>query len=150
MEIAGINIIEGNSLLAEFMGGVLHKDWTDGRIYTEPCDTFEFEVHPTPTSSRLWTPSQLQYNDRWEWLMPVVERIESLYDEHHGYFGVHISSNSCSIQGTELWRAINDSNYGYVYMSDPNAVLNTKIESTWYNVVRFIQWYNSFSAEKTR
>jgi hypothetical protein len=120
MEIAGINVKEGNVLIAKF------------------ADHTSYKTSP-------------KYHMNWDWLMPVVERIESLHDDHHGYFGVHISSNSCSIQGTELWRAIQEyPSYGYVYMSDPNAILNTKIESTWYNVVKFIQWYNIFSAEKTR
>lgn len=86
---------------------------------------------------------QLRYHKDWNWLIPVVEKIESIYSEHHGYFGVHISSNSCSIQGTKLHLAIEkNSKYGYVYMSDPNAILETKLESTYYNVVAFIKWYN--------
>ncbi len=89
-----------------------------------------------------------EYHKSWHLLMPVVEKIESIHDSHHGYFGVHISSNSCSIQGTNLHRDIQDSNYGSVYISDPNAILETKIESTWYNVVEFIKWYNEYTAKK--
>lgn len=84
-------------------------------------------------------------------LMPVVEKIESIYDDHHGYFAVHISSNGCNIQGTNLWKTL-EGREGYntpdtaVYMSDPNAILGTKLESTYYNVVQFIKWYNQEKA----
>ena len=82
---------------------------------------------------------QITFND----IMPVVEKIESIHNSHHGYFGVYINSNSCSIQGTKLHLSLRDSNYGDVYMSDPNAILNTKLQSTVYNVIEFIKWYNS-------
>ena len=50
-------IIEGNKLIAKFMG----------------------LKSITPT-----------YNSSWNFLMPVIDKIELIYDEHHGYFGVHI------------------------------------------------------------
>lgn len=37
-------------------------------------------------------------NNDWEQLMSVVEKIESLQDEYQGRFGVHIVSNTCTIQ----------------------------------------------------
>ena len=83
------------------------------------------------------------YNSSWNFLMPVIDKIELIYDEHHGYFGVHISGNSCSIQGTKLHMALNNPNYGWVYSSDTNAIFETKIESAFYNVVQFIKWYNN-------
>lgn len=82
-----------------------------------------------------------EYDKRWELLMPVVEKIESIYDDFHGYFGVHIYSNSCSIQGTKL--RTDPENFHPAYMSDPNAILDTKIASTWYNIVEWIKWFNT-------
>ena len=40
----------------------------------------------------------------WNWfeLMKTVEFIESLEFDFHGFIGVHIISNSCTIQGTRL------------------------------------------------
>lgn len=83
-----------------------------------------------------------QFDTSWDWLMMAVERIESIYDDHHGYFGVFISSNGCTIQGTHLNRAIDDlDGYGYVYFD--YVVCHTKLESTYEAVVRFIEWYNN-------
>ena len=140
-------IISGNKLIAVFMGyqyeaglGIEHCGW-----YKTIPSTFDTEKELRfGYREYLCRNDSIKYHKSWDWLMPVVEKIESLpKDNHHGKFGVHISSNTCSIQGTNLHKAIkNLSEYGAVYMSDPNAIFNTKIESTWYNVVAFIKWYN--------
>ena len=81
------------------------------------------------------------YTD-WGVLMRVIDKVESLHGGHHGNFIVHISSNTCSIQGTNLHKCLEpNSNYPAVYMSDPNAIFPAKIESTWYNLIKFVQWY---------
>ena len=132
----------GNRLIAEFMGYKLVTP--DMRSNPSEWKLSYWENPEFKGSSKgvLCSEKGLSYHCSWNWLMKVVEKIESLKDTHHGYFGVHISSNSCSIQGTNLWMALKDSSYGYVYMSDPNAIFSTKLESTWYNVVKFIKWYN--------
>lgn len=80
-----------------------------------------------------------EYHTSFDWLMSVVERIESTYDDFHGYFGVYISSNSCTIQGTNLRTTPDNPHYAY----HNEVTLNTKIESTWYAVVQFIKWHNT-------
>lgn len=116
-------IIEGNKLIADFMGlkiGVESYSWRPG--CTEPLQ----ERH-------------LNYHASWGWLIPVVEKIEEIEDDKYGRFAVHIYSNGCSIQSTQT-----DFRHKLpLYISDPNAILNTKLESTWYNVVDFIKWRNS-------
>lgn len=111
-----MNAEESNKLIAEFMG----VGWKYGKI-----SKYEKLV---------------KYRISWDWLMPVVEKIESIYNEHHGYFGVYISSNSCTIQGTKLHLSLKDSKYGGVYFNE--MTLNSKLESTYSAVVKFIQWYN--------
>lgn len=111
---------EGNKLIAEFMG------W----------------------KYSLFTPFQQDWND----LMYVIERIESIRDVKYGWFAVTIRGNECNIQSEHLWRelqanASNDRNEYPVYISDPNAIFPTKIESTWYNVVEFIKFYNIYASK---
>lgn len=123
-------IIKGNKLIEIFRNP---SYTTDNNNFIHWNDEMGSRIHA----------SVLKYHASWDELMPIVDKIESIHDPHHGYFGVHISSNSCSIQGTNLHLAIKEgSTYGWVYMSDPNAILETKIQSTWYNVVEFIKWYN--------
>lgn len=107
-----MEIIEGNKLIAEFMG---YYNWED-RTYG-------------------------QYHTSWDWLMPVVEKIESIQDEHHGYFGVHIVSNTCTIQGTNLYLSVDNTDYGYVYFD--HVVLDNKPQSTYQAIIRFLTWYNT-------
>ena len=72
--------------------------------------------------------------------MPVVEKIEKINDKFHGYFGVHVSSNSCTIQGTKL--RTDAENFYPAYFSQHYG--ETKIEATWLAVVQFIQWYTNY------
>jgi hypothetical protein len=82
---------------------------------------------------------QMQYHKSWEHLMPVIEKIESIEDSYHGHFGVHIVSNSCTIQATNFRpdQPIPDPPHYF------NCVtLDSKLESTYLMIVRFIKWYN--------
>lgn len=110
-------IIEGNKAISEFMGIWGNRKGID---VTEP--------------------QGLKYHTSWDWLMPVVEKIESIHDEHHGYFGVHISSNGCTIQATNFRPDKPIPNPPH-YFAD--YVYDTKILSTWMAVVGFIKWYNN-------
>ena len=74
-------IVEGNKLIADFMGvriGVDNYSWRPGCI--EPLQ----EEH-------------LSYNLQWGWLMPVVERIEAI--EETDAYEVYIFGNCCDISG---------------------------------------------------
>lgn len=115
-------IFEGNKMIAEFMGAIFHKNWTS-EIYKEPFDTYEFRVHPTEFASKFWMPGELRYNREWNWLMPVVEKIEGL--DGGKYQGV-ISGKYAKIG----------------WYDELSATASTKIEATLNMVIQFIKWYN--------
>ena len=119
-----IQQIEMNMVICEFMGGY---QWRHNVLFYVGPDGFEHE-----------SGEFLKYHSSWNWLMPVVEKIESIYDEFHGYFGVHISSNSCCIQGTKLDTRPGKEHYAYFN----EVVLSNKKEATHIAVYQFIQWYN--------
>ena len=81
---------------------------------------------------------EFEFHSDWNWLMAVVEKIESIKDPHHGYFGVYISSNSCTIQGTRF--RSDKMEDPPIYFND--IVLSNKIENTYTAVITFIKWYN--------
>lgn len=128
MEKLEKSILENNKLIAEFMGIEVSKIGKKFRFHLPPCGYFK--VHP----------KFIKYHVSWDWLMPVVEKIESIEDDHHGHFGVYISSNSCVIQGTNFRSDKRLSNTP-IYFSD--YTLENKIVSTYRAVVEFIKWYNN-------
>ena len=103
--------IEENKLIAIFMGYECFnpKSW---------CIVLDKN---TTTGINTWA----KYNSSWDWLMPVVEKIESLG------FRVEIIGLTCSIYTNS------EEN---IYVDEPAM---TKTEATWQAVVEFIKWYNS-------
>jgi len=145
------NIInEYNCIIAEFVG----------LKTSEKCSEYAYECW-LPMNEPVWYSDEdkshsgnysinkifydnvltsLKYNYSWNDLMSVVEKIESIYDNFHGYFGVHISSNSCSIQGTNL--RTDPENPCYAYFNETYG--DNKIQATWLAVVSFIKWYTNY------
>lgn len=129
-------INENNRLIALFLGLVETqvKDLWDVTPYLvdNPKSTLPCTI---PVQEGLY------FHKSYDALIPVVEKIESIHSNHHGYFGVHISSNSCSIWGTNLHLATKDlEGYGYVYCDE--VVLDTKLESTYQACLNYINWFN--------
>jgi hypothetical protein len=105
-----------NKLIAEFMG--LEE------IYTPLLNIYEI----SETETCLET--DLAYHTDWNWLMPVVEKIE-----HIDSIDVNILTNGTRIYE---WRS------GGKVIIDNSADISfsNKIEHTYHAVVEFIKWYN--------
>jgi len=69
--------MNNNKLIAEFMG---------------------YEVHPVYEDER----HDLQYHTSWDWLMPVVEKIESLRDANEDAYRFTIDMCNAKIEGTHI------------------------------------------------
>ena len=83
----------------------------------------------------LW---QMVFHIKWDRIMQIVEKIESTYDDFHGYFAVYIGGNSCTIQGTNL--RTTKENFHPAYFD--NVVAETKKQTTVVAIDRFLDWYN--------
>lgn len=83
-----------------------------------------------------------KYHSSWDALMPVVEKIESLYE---GYaFTVEIKGDWCLItQNTQHWMAFSDT----IDMKGINVRKTKKINSVYMAVFQFIQWYNQINKQ---
>ena len=102
--------IENNKIIAEFMNLNLYKSfWYKSNIATE---------------KQICKENNLKFHSDWNWLMEVVEKIESL-----GY-RIEIVKHICRI-----------------YLSNKETIIiseNTpKIEAVYNACVEFIKWYNN-------
>jgi hypothetical protein len=126
-------ILEGNKLIKKFVGGdcmgILETGGNPLRAYYPPENIEVFEAKGYIT--------QLHYDQSWDALMPVVEKIEGM-----GYY-----SEIRRIVETEY--PGNDKNHQVVSFSNSISEITylktegSKIETVWKAVILFIQWYNN-------
>jgi hypothetical protein len=122
-------IEEGNRLIAEFEGMKHVND--DPEVYPEGYMYSENEG--------TWKVSDLQYHASWDWLMPVVEKINSVPFQH-----CHITKFQCIIT-TEARDSTG-------FLIAPTKTINVAyreiskkplIEIVWEAVLQYIKFYNS-------
>jgi hypothetical protein len=114
-------------------------EWEEGEIVTLNGDEVSDE-----NNEPYFSLERLPFKSDWNWLMTVIEKIESIKDNHHGYFAVCVSSNTCSIQATNFRPDKPIPNPPHYYNS---FTCNSKIESTYNAVVEFIKFYNTKKQE---
>ena len=114
---------ENNKLIAEFM----HLETS---INHNSSEWYEKKIISSIITENA---NELNYHKSWDWLMPVVQRIECTStdnkDNSDNFFNVAIEVFECNINGVDT--SINISH---------NA--QTKIKATYEAVVEFIKEYN--------
>lgn len=116
-----MNTTENNKLIAEFLG---YEPNTNG-VYPIVCIN----------EGKGWHLETMKYHFDWNWLMEVVEKIESIIFDNNNSFNVTIgSTNYCVIQDSngDTYESVED--YG-----------ETKLLTTYKAIVKFIKWYNENS-----
>ena len=104
--------MEDNKLIAEFMG----------MTYGDPNDD-SVMIQKTPQGNEVVPIESMEYHTSWDWLMPVVEKIESL-----GYV--------FTIQGGKA-------EYGEMMSASICFIVEDKLSSTYKAVIEFIKTYNN-------
>ena len=102
---------ENNQLIAEFMGCASQLHLTEHPITGEYTDPNEFEYH-----------------NSWDWIMPVIEKIECISN-----FDVRIFLKRCTIDGCLPYKE---------FGSMIEGIGKTKLEAVYNAVIEFINWYN--------
>ncbi len=119
--------IENNKLIAEFMYPHAKKE----------CESGEFSMEEGMYKKSLLAFGQyenMRYHKSWDWLMPVVEKIEIGLQEE---FRVVILETECSIfQKTE------DGNLRICFKEVAASEETEKIRAAYKAIVEFIKWYN--------
>ena len=108
----------------------------------------EIDAKNVKVESLLWvkaclithTPENLDFHTNWNTLIPVVEKIESMYNGIA--FSVVIENCLCKInQNTQHWMAFKDT----IDLPEIWFREETKIESVWLAVIEFIKFDKSIN-----
>jgi len=98
--------MESNELIAEFMGGIkssvpnlINLPQTIGQSSILCVKGSEGLPSSTYKVERI---NELQYHSSWDWLMPVVEKIESLRDPNGNAYRFTIDMCNAQIEGTTI------------------------------------------------
>jgi hypothetical protein len=123
-------IINSNKLIAEFMGAKFN--WNN-----VPDDCW-LPRHGVCRFNKIGVGNGkiLEYHKSFDWIMPVVEKIESLTFGNTTQFDVVIDKRGCCI--TQYF-------YGGEHQKWQTGLYNSlnKIESVWKCCVDFIKWFNT-------
>lgn len=116
-------ILEGNKLIAYFMGATNPKN--------HPGDYLWFAYGHQ--GQKLWATDKLIFHESWDWLMPVVEKIESLEDGEY-MFEICGSRAEISLMINHNWP------HDKVTLQEFNSKnSSSKIESVWLTCVNFVK-----------
>ena len=106
------NVTENNKLIAEFIG---RKGKQNKNLYWVNIPNVDWVA-----------PEEMKFHEDWNWLMPVIDKIETILPDDST---VHIEFNRCWIDNNKEGLTI-------------DACRNTRLDSVYYAVLEFIEWYN--------
>jgi hypothetical protein len=118
-KISKIDIIEGNALIIEIMN--YHKTkQTDNQL--RPIYRVKILGHST-----LHTIGTMPHHKSWDWLMPVLEKIENIVGLYTP--NILIQYHACIIEDEDV--------YGLFKFQNSD---NSKIIAVWKSVIEFLKW----------
>lgn len=104
---------ENNILIAEFMGYEIKNP--QGKLLNLKIN--------------VWYPDNFKFDTDWNWLMEVVEKIESVDNNE---FTVKIFNSSCEITGFETYPNF------FIFAN----IMESKITAVYNCCVEFVKWHN--------
>jgi hypothetical protein len=96
-----------------------------------------------------WMYDDMRFNEAWNWLMPVVEKIENTYilSNVKPMVSIKITNSDCRIEhDPQHARAFKDE----IQFEDIWSVEKTKLEATYKAIINFIKWYNEQKSKMDR
>jgi len=124
-------IDKNNILIAKFMGFREPKTKKEG--YTPPKG-----FPPDPDPYEGYDPTQLAFNKSFDWLMPVIDKIESYQ------FSVTMISSGCGIKQWEdcLDKENFDLDFHEIWTWGGHCIQSTRLEAIYNSIIEFIKWQN--------
>lgn len=122
MELTEKQILQGNTIIADFFAE--KREHLGSSFYYKHGVVYSgFGIHDA------------KYHSSWDWLMPVVEKIENLEDGEY-MFEICGRRSTISIM-------VNHNRYDNVIITEfHTGNSNSKIEAVWLSIVEFIKEYN--------
>lgn len=134
---------EGNRLIAEFMGRKF-KPYKDNHSYDAEYNTYAECLSAIEENKWMGYTPQLgwkigvgKYHSSWDWLMPVVEKIEKM-DSRDVDCRISIEKDTCNIYYDDK-----EKQYEFNLWAD-----GSKIKAVWQSIVAFLQWYNTQTSKQ--
>lgn len=129
---------EHNQIIGKFIGWIPYNG-------LNPKWNYSFETNNLFHVNKCVTQDELQFHTSWDWLMPVVDKINAIE------YGDYITEFSITKDNVRLVTQVNSKVRKKLKLN--NKVLNvniyyfdvenlSKIEATYQAVVQFIEWYN--------
>ena len=134
-----MNTEQNNRLIAEFMGAKPCKQHPNNQLFL----TIKDNKNP---SLQYW--HLLKYHKSWDWLMPVIDKIESLDIRGNDYdfpkvkfLGDHIEIFIYATYRSDYiyWKPWIDLRGN---LHNHPKQYNSKIEAVYAAIIEFIEWYN--------
>lgn len=94
--------MDSNRLIAEFMGAEGHPKYnpTEWDVYITGCLDVDSD---NENAQHFFTPDQMKYHTSWNWLMPVIEKIETLgYSFEKNYQPIEEDWQSLIVKGEDI------------------------------------------------
>ena len=128
-----------NALIATFMGGI-KGDVYIGDIKQRP-QFWDIMDSKSPLAGHRYCDETLRYNKEWNWLMPVIRKINDIgKDTQFAIFKTYVS---CTVEKhSKFHKGFSFSHAEYITPEQ------TDIQAAFKLVVKFVSWYNTTIAAK--
>ena len=120
-----MNTTENNKIIAEFLEWKFKPKFD---CYVVPFNYVDY-LDGTPFINKICHVENLQFNSDWNWLMVVVEKIESLHESNNVLIGTNITY-------VQIHNKVRNEQETF------KGVADTKNEAVYNACVTFIEWYN--------
>jgi gamma-glutamylcyclotransferase (GGCT)/AIG2-like uncharacterized protein YtfP len=130
--------VQGNELIAKFMDVACEYHKQEEILYVQQGENTHTNGAKTPCLKIA------RYHTSWDWLMPVISKIEKLYETKDTLPGFNISGHGAN------YSAGGFRGEAAAYPEGPKPAFNSRIEAAWYVVVEFIKWWKMDLATKKK
>jgi hypothetical protein len=113
--------MKNNKLIAEFMGANPFRESVNEDVLSYEMYGLVENIEDGLDEKHFFLPSEMKYHTSWDWLMPVIDKIES-----DGRYGVEILKYGTTIRASKT-EIVADISFG------------DKIDHTYNAVVKFIK-----------